>query len=126
MATTYANNDKGASKVHEIKNAWETLAPSASFSGVDLAGFTAAVAPAFGLRAQIEDLRAQIAGLIAQRDAADKANAELVSRVVSAVKGDAAYGENSALYRAMGYKTRDERKSGLTRNSAPVSAPVAP
>lgn len=126
MPTTYANNDKGASKVHEIKNAWESLAPAASFSGIDLAGFVTAVGPAFGLRASIEDLRAQIAGLIAQRDAADKSNAALVSRIVSAVKGDASYGENSALYRAMGYKTRDERKSGLTRASAPDSAPVAP
>lgn len=41
--------------------------------------------------------------------------------MVNAVRADEALGENSDLYRAMGYVTKAERKSGLTRKRQTAS-----
>ena len=38
--------------------------------------------------------------------------------MVNAVRGDIGYGEDSALYKALGYVPKSERKSGLRRLAA--------
>jgi hypothetical protein len=66
---------------------------------------------------------------IARRAAADTATNEKVKLVVNSVKGHPTYGENSDLYRAMGYVTVDDRATGLTRKSKfeqPVEPTVTP
>jgi hypothetical protein len=40
---------------------------------------------------------------------------ELLQWVVNSVKGHPKYGENSAVYTAMGYVPKSERASGLSR-----------
>jgi len=44
--------------------------------------------------------------------------------VVNSVKGHPSYGENSDLYRAMGYVTTTDRATGLTRKGS-VEQPAA-
>ena len=38
-----------------------------------------------------------------------------LQQIVNSVKGHAKFGENSAVYAAMGYTLKKERSSGLTR-----------
>ena len=54
----------------------------------------------------------------------DAATMETVLGVVNSVKGDPEEGEDSALYEALGYVRKSERKSGLkrSRKPAPVTA----
>jgi hypothetical protein len=42
------------------------------------------------------------------------------------VKGSPAYGENSDLYRAMGYVTAADKASGLTRKGLVPQSPTEP
>lgn len=60
-----------------------------------------------------------------------RVNADVVSNenalnVVNAVRGAPGFGENSALYRAMGYVPKNERKSGLVRPSSIPATTTVP
>jgi hypothetical protein len=47
--------------------------------------------------------------------------------IAKSVRGDVTYGEDSNLYRAMGFVTSSNRKTGLTRKlKTPVVQPLAP
>ena len=102
-------------KIDEAVLGWETLAPTAKFAGMTLAEFKTAVQPSQAARDLIVTLDQQMKAAINARDDADKASLEKVQFVVKSVAGDPAYGEDSALYEAMGYVRKSERKSGLTR-----------
>jgi hypothetical protein len=57
-----------------------------------------------------------------------RGNADVVSNavtldVVNSIKGDPNFGENSALYAALGYVRKDDRASGLKRNVAEPTPP---
>ena len=79
----------------------------------------------FATRSRAAELEAELSANIARRAAADTATNEKVKLVVNSVKGHPTYGENSDLYRAMGYVTVDDRATGLTRKSK-VEQPVDP
>jgi hypothetical protein len=59
-----------------------------------------------------------------ERANADALSDEIIANVVNSVKGDPAFGENSALYASFGYVRKDDRKSGLTRATNVVPAPT--
>ena len=80
--------------------------------------------PSLDARAEIETLNRQIDGVRVERDNADVASEEIANNVVNSVKGDPAYGENSALYASFGYIRKDDRKSGLTRAATNVVQPA--
>jgi len=90
-----------------------------------LADFKAAVADSFATRSHSAELEAELSANIARRAVADTATNEKVKLVVNSVKGHPTYGENSDLYRAMGYVTVDDRATGLTRKSK-VEQPTDP
>lgn len=96
-------------------NAWETLAPGKSFGGMTLAQFQAAAEPAQAARQRIDDLDDQLKQAQADRDEADEAFLEKAQLVVNGVLADPTEGPDSALYEAMGYRRKSERRSGLTR-----------
>ncbi len=98
-----------------LLRAWEELAPDAVFSEMTLEQFRTATAPAYETRQQIVWLDQQRRSLIAARRAADEKANELYLLVVNSIKGSPQHGENSPLYRALGYVTKDDRRSGLTR-----------
>ena len=96
-------------------NAWETLAPDKSFGGMTFAQFKGAAQPALDARARIDELEDQMTQAIAAREAADDAFNDKAQLVVNGVLADPTEGADSALYEAMGYTRKSERRSGLTR-----------
>lgn len=106
---------KNEEKLDKMVMAWETLAPAVKFANIGLDEFKVFVADCKQARveiAQIEDQRTQKLNLRDDKDKVALGKAELV---VNGVVGDVAFGPNSALYEAMGYIRKSERKSGLTR-----------
>lgn len=109
---------------------WDEHAEAAAFSGFTLAQFKLKVKPSLDARDEIEMLERQLAAARVNRDNADVDSNEFAELVVNSVKGDQAFGENSALYASFGYIRKDDRKSGLTRAAnnvvqAPVELKVA-
>lgn len=117
-----ANPKTNEQKMERMLNAWETLAPDKSFGGMTLAQFQAAVAPAQTARQRLDELEDQLKQALADREAADDIFLAKAQLVVSGILADPNYGADSALYEAMGYTRKSERKSGLTRkrNQAPA------
>ena len=109
------NAKRVAGKLQTVVNAWGTLRPSKSFAGMTLEQFKAQVQPSLAARDQLVTLRSQTTDNRTQRQASDSASLDLAQLVVNAVKGDPAEGENGSLYAAMGYVTKNNRRSGLTR-----------
>jgi hypothetical protein len=116
-----AKTKKIENETNDIINAWNTLAPAASFGGMTLTQYKAKVQPTFDTRAAITTIETQRTSALDAREDADKVTGPTNLLVVNAVKGDPAHGEDSDLYEAMGYVRKSARKSGLTRknNAAP-------
>ena len=112
-------------KTTKIINAWSTLAPTATFSGMTLAQYKAKVQPTFDTRTTLDTLAAQTTSAQDARDTADTVTAQVNQLVVNAVKGDPAQGENSDLYETMGYVRKSARKTGLTRKNKAAARAVA-
>ncbi|HVF41593.1 MAG TPA: hypothetical protein VM936_01195 [Pyrinomonadaceae bacterium] len=106
-----------AEKIEKMINAWRTLAPNKSFGGMTLAQFEAAAEPSRAARRKIEEIDAQRAEIVIERDAADDDFEAKAKFVVAGVRADPTEGPDSALYEAFGYTRDSERKSGLTRKA---------
>ena len=119
MGNTPRSNEQ---KMDKILNAWETLAEGKTFGGMTLAQFQAVCAPAKSAREQIEDLEDQLTAALAARDNADAAVAAKIELIVNSVRADPDHGSNSALYEAMGYTRKSDRKSGLTQKKKPPTS----
>jgi len=102
-------------KIDRMLNAWETLAPGKTFGGMTLAQFQAVAQPGQAARQRIEDLEDQLKQAITDREQADNAFLAKAQLVVNGVLADPTEGPDSALYEAMGYTRKSERRSGLTR-----------
>lgn len=108
--------------------AWREYAPEATFDGSTLAQFEAETLEQLNVSLLMEAAKAQIAGLMMDRDRAHAAMNRKMVMVAKAVRGHFAFGEDSNVYRAMGYVPLSERKSGLTRkmkNATPPTPPTA-
>lgn len=112
-----------AERVGIFLAAWREIAAEASFAGMTLAEFETQTAPLTQSLQRLQSLDAQYAAELKARDEADTAARETLRIVINAVRGNPAYGEDSRLYRAMGFVPLSERQSGLTRKSA--TAPAA-
>ncbi|HEY6187446.1 MAG TPA: hypothetical protein VIW80_07200 [Pyrinomonadaceae bacterium] len=80
-----------------------------------LAQFQAIAQPAQAARQRLNDLEDQLKQSITDRDNADNAFLVKARQVVNGVLADPTEGPDSALYEAMGYTRKSERKSGFTR-----------
>jgi hypothetical protein len=110
-------------KMQRMINAWETLAYDKSFGGMTLPQFKATAAPAQAARQRIEELEDQLKQALTDRDNADEAFLTKAQLVINGVLADPTEGPDSALYEAMGYTRKSERRSGLTRkrNQTPTN-----
>ena len=109
-------NPKGnIEKLERILTAWKTLAPAKSFGGMTLEQFEVFVNASRNARNQISELEDQLKEALALRDSSDDNALAKAQLVKNGVLADPTEGENSALYEAMGYVRKDDRKSGLTR-----------
>ena len=113
---------KVAAKLQQVIDAWTTIRPAKSFSGMTLEQFKAKVQPSLAARDQLTTLRTQSTDSRVQRHQSDDASLGLAQLVVNAVKGDAEEGEDGPLYAAMGYVTKSQRRSGLTRKGQTTPA----
>jgi len=117
---------RNLSKINLVMNAWEQLAPEAVFGGFSLAKYKVAMAPALQSESRVAALLAELTGELQTLNINSESCYRIALQMASSVKGDGNYGDDSALYAAMGYKRRSERKSGLTRKKsvAQAKAPV--
>ena len=111
-------------KTTKITNAWTTLAPTATLSGMTLDDYKNKVQPTFDTRATIKKLEAQQVSAQYAPDTADQATAKTNQLIVNAVKGDPAHGEDNDLYQTMGYVRKSARKTGLPRKSTNATEAV--
>ena len=109
-------------KIELLVAGWDKLASGASFAGMTQAKFKAAVQPSLDIRAEIADLESQLAIALQKRGTVDQTSNAAIQLAVNAVKGDPNHGEDSALYGAIGYVRKSERKTGAARKKAAVNA----
>ena len=105
-------------KAEDMHRAWKEQAPEAEFAGKSLADLEAAIT---ALEQISEDLRIRDqarSAALRTRDAKKKELAGIIRVIARGVEGHPAHGDDSPLYRAMGFVPFSERGSGLTRKSA--------
>ncbi len=104
-----------AERLNRLADAWENLAKDKVFGGMTLTQFRTAIKPSFDARAKIDTLNHELLVAQDERDDADKTSQAKAQLVVNGVNGDVEFGPDSALYEAMGYVRKSERRTGLTR-----------
>ena len=109
-------------RYEKIEDAWATLAPDATFGGMTLAQFRSRIQPSKDARGVIGRIEDELKGAVVVRDNADNDSLSGCDLVVKGVVGDPTFGDDSALYEAMGYVRKSQRKSGLTRKKAAPGA----
>lgn len=105
--------------------AWETHAPDKKYLGCTVAEAQMVLAPVKAVREQLATADTTYTGLMATRTVVDRDAEAFLGRLVCAVRSEVD-GSNSPLYRAMGYVTLEDRRSGLTRNGEAPATPTAP
>ncbi len=112
------------SKVDERRDlfvsAWRQLAATESFAGMTLEQFIASTENAMTVRENLVDAKALLSSLIGERNVADAQLRDTLSLVINAVRGNPLFGQNSSLYRAMGFTPTGERATGKTNRKAPT------
>jgi hypothetical protein len=78
----------------------------------------------FDVRQELANADISYSALIARRDTVDAEANDLMLRIVNAVKAEP-NGENSEVYRGMGYKTKNERANPGPRTSTTPSLSVS-
>ena len=111
-----------AEDTQAIIDGWTELAPTATFAGLTLAQYKAAVQPSFDSRQKITDLETDLEAEQVNRDTVDVSTLQTNAGVVKAVVADKKFGDDSALYERMGYVRKSVRASGLTRKKAAADA----
>jgi hypothetical protein len=102
-------------KYNRILNAWRNLAPEKTFAGMTLKQFEEQVEKSNIPREKLITLDDEIRQEQANRDTEDAVTLKACDLIVKGVVADPMFGDDSALYEAMGYVRKSERKSGLTR-----------
>jgi hypothetical protein len=105
-------------KAADIRLVWKEQAPEALFAGKPLAELEAAIEAVDGATEDLKIKEQARSAAVKLRDEKVKALAELLRTVVRGVQGHPDHGEDSPLYRAMGFVPFSERRSGLTRRSS--------
>jgi ferric-dicitrate binding protein FerR (iron transport regulator) len=102
-------------RTEQAAHAWKLSCPGQSFAEMTLEQFTQELQTFQDAKARFAAAEAQWQTTRQERNAAYTKAMDLLKCVANSVKGHPKFGENSALYAAMGYVTRSERSSGLTR-----------
>jgi hypothetical protein len=93
------NPQQIADGTQAIIDAWEELVPTATFAGMTLAQFQAAVQPSFDTRKKIGELEIDLKAQMDARDKVDVPTAQTNADVVKAVVADKNFGDDSACMR---------------------------
>lgn len=116
MATTNVKVLK--EKVAKMLSAWLEGADASLFMGIKRGDLVDLSTQADTIENEIEDLQAQVK--MKQDELADVYTqlSDMTVNVGNGVRGDKDFGDDSALYGAMGFVRKSERKSGLTRKKS--------
>jgi len=107
-------------KLNQITTSWAQFAPEKTYCNLTLAAATSAFQPVFDVRQEMMEADLRYSALIARRDRVDAEANDLMLRIVNAVKAEPG-GENSEVYRGMGYKTKNERANPGPRTTTTTS-----
>jgi hypothetical protein len=102
---------------------WKETAAETVFSGLKANDFETEVKKSIDIRSEIINLEAEIDTKKKQRDQLDERNKQKAQMIVLSVAGHPDFGKDSGLYKAMGFVTTSERKSGLTRKKKKTTEP---
>ena len=105
---------------------WEKYSLNYTFSGYTLEQLKALIASLKELMAAMDALRLEYRGKIAARQSMGLELRDIRGRIVHCIRGHEDFGEDSEFYRFLGFKTKSERKSGLTRKSSEESGGEPP
>lgn len=111
-------------KMKRVLNALKTIAPGRKFGGMDDESFKVYVEASMAPRQKLIELDDETIEQQNVRETADEATMKKIEIIVAGVIADEEYGSDSALYEAMGYVRKSERKSGLTRKRKNGQNPV--
>ena len=102
-------------RIRAFTDSWRLNAAAESFADMTLAEFQAVNEAPLRLRREIDALTLRLASKKTERDDADRAARQSLTRVANSIKGSPRYGANSALYGGLGFICDRDRKSGLRR-----------
>jgi hypothetical protein len=105
---------------------WEKYGLNHTFSGYTLEQLKALIASLKELMAAMDALKLEYRGKIAARQSMGLELRDIRLRIVHCIRGHEDFGEDSEFYRFLGFKTKSERKSGLTRKSTEESGAEPP
>jgi hypothetical protein len=127
MANTsnYYRRRQPGRKAEDFRIAWKTQTPESAFSGKNLADLEASIAALAQAGEKLDELNNARSAAQKNRDDEEKALNRLLILVAHGVRSDPAYGEDSALYRSMGFIPKSERNSGLTRRNKEANKEAA-
>ena len=104
---------------------WEKYAIDHKFSGYTLEKLKALIQSLKELMAAMDALKLEYRGKIAARQSMGLELRDIRLRIIHCIRGHEDFGEDSEFYRFLGFKTKSERRSGLTRKaSEPTEAPA--
>ena len=109
---------------NEFLVAWREFAPELTLVGRTFAQFETEKLVPEEVQQRIIVAKAIYQGLINERDQAREVLRETLVSLSDAVRGDANHGLNSNFYRALGFISKRERKSGLTRKLKTPNPPA--
>ncbi len=113
--STYNKRRRPARKAEDFRLAWKELAPDATFAGKTLAEFEAALVPLQDALVELRTMTVKRSAALKVRNQEESSLKDLLILITHSVRSDPAHGEDSPLYRAMGFVPKSERSSGLIR-----------
>jgi len=90
-------------QIQKFTRAWERMAPNSVFYAMTLEQFKAVVRPSEEKRKELLDIEYRTRRVTAECDAADWTSMEALRNVANGVRVDPTFGNDSALYAALGY-----------------------
>ena len=102
-------------KYTRFLNALKTLAPNKTFGGVAVSAFETQTEKSDAPRERIAAKYDEIKQDEVERDPEALVTMKMCEMIKNGVVADPEYGDDSALYEALGYIRKSDRKSGLTR-----------
>jgi hypothetical protein len=112
MADTPRENE---TKYNRFLNSIRTLAPDKTFGGVTLANLETQVGNSNVPRERLAQLDDRTRHEEATRNTADAVTMRMCEMIKNGVGADPEFGDDSALYEALGFVRKSARKSSLTR-----------
>jgi hypothetical protein len=104
---------------------WKETAAEDIFSETKVNEYEADVQESVNIRIHIANLEAEVESEKKRRDQIDDRNVKKAQKIVLSVAGHQKHGKDSGLYKAMGFVTTSERKSGLTRKKKKTTTPTS-